>query len=128
MALQEDLDELTRMGWGPDRFAELTDALDQVMRFQNFNGAERRLILNCLHPRATSGDLLAVIAHNRRVELTKFLVLAKRSGAAPHPELLPADPQTFRRQTPSRNLPATESVLLPPLRGGLQGRHRDPPV
>jgi hypothetical protein len=76
MALHEDLNELTRTGWGPDRFVRPIEALDQVVRFEHLDDEQRRLVLNCLRPTATSGDLLAVVAHPSRIELTEFLILA----------------------------------------------------
>jgi hypothetical protein len=76
MAVHEDLNELARTGWGPDRLAGPMEALDQVVRFEHLSDEQRRLVLNCLRPTATSGDLLAVVAHPSRIKLTEFLILA----------------------------------------------------
>jgi hypothetical protein len=77
MTLQQDLDELTRRNRGPERFAQPREALDGMSRFRRLDDEQRRLVLNCLRPMTTSGDLLAVVAHPSRIELTELLVLAK---------------------------------------------------
>jgi hypothetical protein len=79
MALQQELTYETGSNLGLPEFIQ-PEAVDQVSRFERLDKEQRRLVLNCLHPKATSGDLLAVVAHPSRIELTELLVLARRQA------------------------------------------------